>query len=171
MHVTAVILAAGSSTRFGSAKQLALFEGETLVDRAVRVASEVADRVIVVVQPGALPDVVGRVENPSFAEGIASSIRAGVRAAGETRVLLMLCDQPLITASHLRALLAVDAPVVATGYGGTAGVPAVFAPEVVPELLALEGDRGAKSVIVSHEAAVVPFEPAAVDVDRPEDLP
>ena len=84
----------------------------------------------------------------------------------------MLCDQPLITVQHLRALIASDAPIIATGYAGIAGVPAVFAPEFVPELLALRGDRGARVVIAAHRdiARVVPFEDAAVDIDRQDDL-
>jgi molybdenum cofactor cytidylyltransferase len=167
---TAIVLAAGSSTRLGMPKQDVVLDGETLLDRAVRLAGAVCDRVVVVVQPRAYQHVRGRVENADHAEGIASSIRAGVRAAGESRILMLLCDQPRITAEHLRALLAVDAPIVATGYRGIAGVPAVFAPEVRNELLGLTGDRGARVVIDAHEAHVIPFEDAAVDVDRSEDV-
>ena len=133
-----------------------LFDGETLLARATRVASEVADEVI----------VVTRENNPAAAEGMASSIRAGVSAAPrDARILITLCDQPLVTAEHLRALIAVDAPIVATGYSGIAGVPAIFAPSFVPELLALRGDVGARSIIERHGAHVIPFEDAAKDVD------
>jgi molybdenum cofactor cytidylyltransferase len=61
---------------------------------------------------------------------------------------------------------------VATGYAGMAGAPAVFAPSLVPDLLALRGDRGARVVIEAHRdmAKVVPFEDAAVDIDREDDL-
>lgn len=159
MRVVAVVLAAGSSTRLGRPKQELVYEGETLLARATRIAREVADEVI----------VVTRENNPEADEGIASSIRVGVRAAGEARVLILLCDQPRITAAHLRALLAVDAPIVATGYRGIAGVPAVFAPEVIPELLALRGDRGARTVIEQHEAQVVMFEDAAIDIDTEDE--
>jgi CTP:molybdopterin cytidylyltransferase MocA len=111
--------------------------------------------------------------NPEAEEGIASSIRTGVRLAGDNaRILILLCDQPLITIEHLRNLLAIDAPIVATGYAGIAGVPAVFAPEFVSELLALRGDRGARTVIEAHRdvVRVVPFEDAAVDIDTADDL-
>lgn len=160
MRVVAIVLAAGSSSRLGRPKQELVFDGETLLARATRIAREVADDVI----------VVTRENNPDADEGIASSIRAGVRAAGEARVLILLCDQPLITAAHLRALIAVDAPIVATGYRGIAGVPAVFAPELIPELLALRGDRGARVVIEKHGAHVIPFEDAGVDIDTDADL-
>jgi CTP:molybdopterin cytidylyltransferase MocA len=84
----------------------------------------------------------------------------------------MLCDQPLITVEHLRNLLAIDAPIVATRYSNIAGVPAVFAPEFAADLLALRGDRGARAVIEAHRdvTRVVPFEDAAVDIDTADDL-
>jgi molybdenum cofactor cytidylyltransferase len=161
--VVAVILAAGFSTRLGTSKQDIVFEGETLVARAERLARAVADNVIVVT-----PQL-----NPDAAEGIASSIRVGVRLAGDdARILIMLCDQPLITIEQLLALIATDSPIVATGYAGIAGVPAVFAPEFRSELLALRGDRGARAVIEAHRdvTRVVPFEDAAVDIDNADDL-
>ncbi|HEX3577333.1 MAG TPA: nucleotidyltransferase family protein [Thermoanaerobaculia bacterium] len=163
MRVAAVVLAAGSSTRLGTPKQAIIFEGETLLARAERLARAVAEEVIVVT-----PEL-----NPEAAEGIASSIRAGVRLAGDNaRILIMLCDQPLITVEHLRELVAIDAPIVASGYAGIAGVPAVFAPELGAELLALRGDHGARVVIAAHRdvTRVVPFEDASVDIDSADDL-
>jgi CTP:molybdopterin cytidylyltransferase MocA len=163
VRVAAVVLAAGSSTRLGTPKQDIVFEGETLVERAERLARAVADDVIVVT-----PDL-----NRDAAEGIASSIRVGVRLAGDNaRILIMLCDQPLITIEHLRNLIAIDAPIVATGYAGIDGVPAVFAPSFASELLALRGDSGARAIIEAHRdvTRVVPFEDAAVDIDSDEDL-
>jgi molybdenum cofactor cytidylyltransferase len=161
--VVAVVLAAGFSTRLGTPKQDIVFEGETLLERATRLAREVADDVV----------VVTRELNPDAAEGIASSIRAGVRAASpNARILIMLCDQPRITIEHLRELIAIDAPIVVTGYAGIAGVPAVFAPEFASELLALRGDRGARVVIEAHRdvTRIVTFEDAAVDIDSDADL-
>jgi molybdenum cofactor cytidylyltransferase len=163
VRVVAIVLAAGSSTRLGRPKQNIIVDGETLLQRAERVARSVADEVIVVTEQ----------LNPEAAEGIASSIRTGVRLAGEdARILITLCDQPLITAEHLRSLLDADAPIVATGYAGTAGAPAVFAPALAPDLLALRGDRGARVVIEAHRdiAVVVPFEDAALDIDREDDV-
>ena len=157
MRVVALVLAAGSSSRLGRPKQNVVFDSETLLARATRIAREAADEVI----------VVTRENNPHADEGMASSIRAGVaQVGGNARILITLCDQPLVTAEHLRALIAVGAPIVASGYGGIAGVPAVFAPEFIPELLALRGDRGARSIIAKHDAVVIPFPDAAVDVDE-----
>lgn len=163
MRVAAIVLAAGSSTRLGRPKQNIVLNGETMLERAERVARAVADEVIV---------VTDRL-NPDAKEGIASSIRTGVRLASHgARILITLCDQPLITVDHLRALITVDAPIVATGHSGIAGAPAVFAPELVPHLLSLRGDQGARAVIDSRRdiAVIIPFENAAVDIDREEDV-
>lgn len=163
MRVSAIVLAAGSSSRLGVAKQQIIFEGETLLDRTIRLARETCDEVI----------VVDAAKNPNAAEGIASSIRAGVSLApDDARLLMLVCDQPRITAEHLRALIAEDAPIVATGYSGITGVPAIFAPEFREELLALRGDRGARAIIERHrhQTRVIIFEDAAIDIDTPADL-
>lgn len=174
MTVAAIVLAAGSSSRLGRPKQGLRIGGMTLLERALKTASDVADHVVVVTAPrcpmpsGLLARVV---VNERAAEGLGSSIRAGVAAAGDdARLLLMLVDQPLVTADHLRTLLAQDAAIAATGYAGIAGVPVAFAPEFRSALLGLAGDRGARVIIEAHRArvAVVPFEDAALDIDDEE---
>lgn len=172
MRVVAVVLAAGSSSRLGRAKQEIVFRGATLLDRAIRTARLAAPDVIVVVNAPASRADARFVVNEDAAEGIGSSIRAGVAAAGDaTRILVTLCDQPFVTPEHLRSLLAIDAPIVATGYRGIAGVPACFQSSLFGELLALRGDRGARVVIEAHrdETIVVPFEDAAIDIDTDQD--
>ncbi|MFZ2493762.1 MAG: nucleotidyltransferase family protein [Thermoanaerobaculia bacterium] len=178
MRLTAVVLAAGLSSRLGHPKQLAEVGGESLLRRAVRAAIDAGcDETIVVLPPGLFADQLEGlkatiVENPGRDEGIASSIRTGVQAAGEGRILVMLCDQPLVNAAHLRKLAGLGHDIVATAYAGGAGVPAIFAPSLRAELLALRGDRGARSVIRAHAAAcaTVALEAAAVDIDTPSDL-
>jgi molybdenum cofactor cytidylyltransferase len=169
---TIIVLAAGFSRRFGSPKQLHLVDGEPLVRRAARIARE-AGNTIVVIPPNAqairdaLQNVdVTIVENADAAEGMASSIRAGVRAC-EGNVLITLCDQPNITADHLRALATTDAPIAATAYANTLGVPAFFSLRFRNDLLALRGDSGAKAIVESHrnEIAVIKLESAAEDID------
>ena len=171
--LTIVVLAAGSSRRFGSPKQLHVFEGETLLHRAARVASEVAETLVVL--PPNAPLIreaihglaVRFVENANAAEGVASSIRAGVRVSTGD-MLLMTCDQPYITADHVRALAAAG-PLAASGYAETFGIPAFFAASYRPQLLSLRSDVGAKTLLLRHRDAlnIVPFEPAAIDFDEP----
>lgn len=167
MPLTCIVLAAGASRRLGHPKQLVEFEGEPLLVRAARLARCVAPTIVVTRHEFAAL-VPGAIVNESPDEGMASSIRLGV-AACDGDVLLMLCDQPLITAEHLRALVEAHAPIAATAYAGTLGVPAFFAKEFRDELLALRGDVGAKRVIERHREVVVGvrFEAAAVDVDGP----
>lgn len=162
MRVTIVILAAGFSRRFGSPKQLFVYEGETLLARAVRVARGACDDVVVVTRPEFFVEGARVVINEHAEEGIASSIRSGVEACDDA-VLLMLCDQPHITTSHLRAMIDADAPLVATGYAGVVGVPALFGREYREALLALRGDHGAQALL--QNAVVIPCEAAAIDLD------
>jgi len=188
----AVILAAGASTRLGQAKQLIEVEGESLLRRTARLTLEAGCAPVVVVlgyeaermRAGLEGPGVDVVENANWREGMGSSVRCGVRAAfaeGKTgarpdTVLLLVCDQPRLTAGHLRALLAQQATggmaITASQYAGRNGVPAVFAAELVPELLACAGDQGAREVIRKDPTRVrgVEWPEGAIDIDRPEDL-
>ena len=161
--MTIVVLAAGASKRLGHPKQLVEIDGETLLARAYRIASAVAKTIVVTRREFAFGDALIN-EHPE--EGMASSIRLGV-AACDGEVLLMTCDQPHVTAAHLRALIDAGAPIAATAYAGIAGVPAFFAKEFRDELLALRGDVGARSVIERHREVVVaiPLPEGDLDVD------
>ena len=159
MGVTAVVLAAGFSRRFGSAKQLFTYFDEPLVRRAARVAREVAPVVVVIPKDAEIRQAlegldVTIVENEERAEGMASSIRAGVRAC-DGDVLLTVCDQPAVNAAHLQKLIDSRAPIAASGYDGTVGVPALFSATYRDALLALQGDSGAKSLLLANEVHVV----------------
>jgi molybdenum cofactor cytidylyltransferase len=181
--VAAVVLAAGSSRRMGKPKLLLRWGASSLLRRAVEAALAAADRVVVVVGPdpdrmreelAGLPVQV--VVNPDHAQGLASSLRCGLRALPDApAVLVTLADQPRVTGDHLRRLVeayrTTGAPVVAASYAGTVGVPAVFRRDLFGELLSLQGDSGARPVIERHrdEAVLVPVPEAAVDVDTPED--
>ncbi len=184
-----MILAAGASTRLGRPKQLLPFRGRSLLRHAAETALASSCRPVVVVL-GALADrLKGELRglpvtvaiNPQWNEGISSSIRAGLKAlapegAGPNAVLIMLCDQPLISAQFLDRLVAVHqssgSGIVAAEYEGGAGVPALFSRAYYSELAALSGNRGAKPVIVKHakHAERIPLPEAAMDIDRPEDI-
>ncbi|AWO02086.1 hypothetical protein DLD77_10455 [Chitinophaga alhagiae] len=174
-----VILAAGASTRLGRPKQLLPYKGDTLLNRAIKAAAGVHAAAVAVVlgaeaeliQSGVTVPVV---VNPQYEEGMASSIRCGIQymiTQGAERVILMVCDQPHVDAAHLSALLAqqeaTGAKIAASYYEGRSGVPALFDKSLFPELLALEGDVGARHVIEKHAAGtvVVPFPAGAVDID------
>ncbi len=184
MRVASILLAAGGSTRLGSPKQLLTYQGQTLLRRAAGAVLETGCHPVVAVL-GAKADEtrielagldIAIVENPAWERGMGSSLKLGLQAlAGHALdgVLLTLCDQPLVGAPQLRALLATFAtpcPLVAAGYGGTVGVPAVFGSQYFAQLLALPDAAGAKQLLVSHrkELTTCAMPEAAVDIDTRE---
>ncbi|MBV9926967.1 MAG: nucleotidyltransferase family protein [Acidobacteria bacterium] len=173
----------------GRPKQTLRYGGESLLRRAVLAALGAGCRPVVVVT-GANAESSGRelegldvreVLNPLWETGMASSVRAGVEAlagadVGADAAVLLLCDQPHVNAEVISELVAAHraggAPVVASAYGGSFGVPALFAKSLFVELARLEGAAGAKQVIKRHapEAHFLPFPGGEVDVDTPEDF-
>jgi len=176
----ALILAAGAGRRMGGPKALLPFEGETLLRRAARAALEAGcDPVVVVTgdwDPGLDDLAIRAVTNLGAAEGMASSIRAGVAALPpEARsVLILTVDQPAVDAPLLRRLLALattdPSHPAACAYVDTLGIPAVFPRRLFPDLLALRGDRGAKAILLREDTAVLPFPEGEADLDTPDDL-
>ena len=183
--VALVLLAAGASTRMGRPKQLLPYHGRTLLRQAAETAVATGCAPIILVT-GALHDALlaeiaglplQAVHNPDWETGMASSIRAGLAAvapASPRAVLIMLTDQPLLTPELLHQLIAqqqaTQAPIVATAYGDTLGVPAIFDATMLPELLKLQGAQGAGPLIARLGAAVgqVAFPAGLLDVDTPE---
>jgi CTP:molybdopterin cytidylyltransferase MocA len=172
----AVLLAAGASRRLGRPKQLVELDGEPLVHRIARIALTACEPVAVVAGAVPLGDVladlpVAIVDNVVWAEGIASSIRAGIAwASAAEAVVLLTCDQLLLDGAHLHMLIRASggSRLAASRYEGVLGVPAVFPCELFPVLLALEGDRGAQPLL---EAAVpVDWPAGARDLDTLADL-
>jgi molybdenum cofactor cytidylyltransferase len=191
--VAVILLAAGGSSRLGFPKQLLPFEGLPLVRRAALTAlASRADRVAVVVGAHAA-DVahaldgaaVEIVRHAAWTGGQASSLRAAlahVTSVGPVvdGVIVMLCDQPRVTAHLLDALIdrcqLGGACLAATAYGADGrppvlGAPALFDRAFFAELNRLTGDEGAKSIIQRHrtEVAAVSFPDAAADIDTVAD--
>ena len=190
MSVAAIVLAAGASRRLGQPKQLVMLKGERLLEHALRVSKEAGATPVVVVL-GAHQDAIRaavRFEdaivlvNEDWEKGLATSIHSGLRAVDDmdakiAGVLLLSCDQPRLTADHLRSMIAQFegefAPtIIASAYGEVKGVPAIFPRKAFPELRALDGDRGARGVILHPPCAVItlPFEGGEVDIDLPRDI-
>lgn len=172
----AVVLAAGASTRLGQPKQLAMLAGETLLERTVRVAREAGCAPVVVVLGASATEICAGcalgnallVVNREWSEGIASSLRAGVASLGDADgAVLMTCDQPAVTAAHLRALMESGGP-AASGYAGRRGVPAYLPAAWFGELMKLRGDAGARELL--RDAQVLELPGGELDVDTPESL-
>ncbi|MDD1620833.1 MAG: nucleotidyltransferase family protein [Methylococcaceae bacterium] len=184
--VYAVILAAGASTRMGSPKQLLVWENRTLLGHVVsNVRSLLEERSVVVL--GAHDESiqacmnlagVNVIVNRDWREGIASSIRAGIGAlpASASAVAILLCDQPLIGRAQIQALLnrwqSEPSRIVASVYSDGLGVPALFPAEFFRHLMKLEGDRGAKAVLMKFESSLskIPMPEAELDIDSARDF-
>jgi molybdenum cofactor cytidylyltransferase len=182
----AILLAAGNSTRMGSAKQLLDFRGQPLLRHAAKSALSAGCHPVIVVLGAREPEIrsalanlpVEIVVNERWPEGMGTSIQAGLRALENrdvTGAILTLVDQPFVTSGFLTGLVASHResgrPIVAAQYSGTAGVPVFFAREAFPLLMALKPDQGCKGVILGHpaDALLVDCPEAAMDIDTPED--
>jgi xanthine dehydrogenase accessory factor len=187
VRVVAAILAAGQSKRLGRPKQLISYDGQPLVRRIAETTLDSScDAVAVVVGAHAeetmstlvrLPLEI--IANADWMEGMASSIRAAVAWAA-TRdadaLLLAVCDQPLLTTSHLdrlvRAWRAAPDVLVASRYDGVLGVPAIFDRRRFPVLASLFGDHGARGILRAARVLIaIDWPDGAVDVDTESDLP
>lgn len=179
MSIAAVVLAAGASRRLGRPKQDVQIAGETLLQRAIRIAREASlSPVIVVTRVGAeCAESIGwdasviRAVNHEADEGLASSIRCGIALASSHRVVgavILACDQPALRPNHLRALAENRDRLTASSYAGSIGVPAYFPSTYFPMLLQLRGDTGARKLLT--DAHAVTAEDLSLDIDREEDL-
>jgi molybdenum cofactor cytidylyltransferase len=188
MSTAGLVLAAGSSRRMGSPKQLLLIDGKPLLGHVVgQVCASKLDHVVVVLGAAAA-EIRGRVNlgratvliNPDHTSGMASSLRAGLAslAGGVDRVVVILGDQPDVDASQLDRLLDLQEtsglPAAALSFNGLLHPPVVLERELWGDLMALEGDVGCRAVIRARPELVARLPVAGdlkhpVDVDTPED--
>ena len=185
-----LILAAGSSSRMGQSKQMLLIKDEPLLRRTVRTALSTNGGNIIVVLGSVyeehLPMIsdmpVDIVHNEQWDKGIGSSLKAGLRYIVNSELaealMILVCDQAFVTGEYLDKLINAyrkhtqsSTTIVASKYGNTVGVPAIFDKVHFDELLALEDDKGAKKVIMSHSEGLytVDFPEGILDIDTPED--
>ena len=178
--IAAVVLAAGGSTRLGEPKQLVMIAGETLLERAVRTASEAGCTPVVVVLGADYVQVMAncdlgdavQVINDKWMEGMATSIRLGVQTLGVVAkdtegVVLMTCDQPAVTVDHLNLLMRRQ-EIKASRYAGKNGVPAYFPRKCFGELISLTGDAGARVLLA--QARFEDLAHGELDVDTVDDI-
>jgi molybdenum cofactor cytidylyltransferase len=180
------LLAAGSATRFGSDKlQHALPHGVSIAVQSARHLKSALGRVVAVVRPGADQLVASlKAEGcevvicENAAEGMGASLACAARAAGDADgYLIALADMPFLrrtTIAAVRDALAAGAPLAAPYFRARRGHPVGLARGFFQELLALQGDEGAKRLLAAHEKQMVKIpvgDPGALrDIDRPEDL-
>jgi molybdenum cofactor cytidylyltransferase len=166
--VSALLLAAGESTRMGQLKALLPWSGVPLIRyQAEQMLAAGVERLVIVVGHRAVevldhvsPDPrVAIVENPLYQTGKVSSILAGVRATPRgSHILIVGVDQPrpvTLVAQTIDAHLTSGASITIAGCAGRRGHPVVFAPALRPELLAIdEASQGLRAILQRHATAV-----------------
>jgi molybdenum cofactor cytidylyltransferase len=178
--IAGLLLAAGGARRFGSQKLLAPLGGSPLVRRAAATLATETDQLWVVV--GSEAAAVRRaldglpacfVENEQWAEGLSSSLAAGIRALpqGFDAIVIGLGDQPSVEREVIRRVIdrwrETARPIVSARYRGVRGHPVLLAREVFGEASSVRGDVGARELIMREPERV-----AFVDVngDPPRDV-
>lgn len=185
-RVYAVVLAAGSSTRFDGKKLLQDLCGKPLLHYSLSAAQEgLPGNVVLVAGHDArgiikcgknLADIVA--VNSDYSSGQGTSVATGVSACREfaDAVIILLADQPFVTADTLARLIeawsGTDDRIVVSDYGETQAPPVLFGRGTFDRLCALAGDQGAKSLLRSGAFDVVKVAPGSpgIDIDTPEDL-
>jgi len=188
-RIAAILLAAGKSSRMGSNKMLEDIGGTPMVARtAQRLLSSHARPIVAVLGNqadtvdaalGKLP--VERVRNANFADGLSTSLKAGLGAlpSGIDGAIVCLGDMPLITGRDLDKLIAAFNPlegraIVVPVRNGKRGNPVLWARRFFPEMAALAGDVGARHLIGEHADLVAEVEmdtdSVLVDIDTPDAL-
>ncbi len=194
-RVAVIVLAAGASSRFGSAKQGAHVQGMSLAERALRVALDCGAGDILLVTGAHAATTLAALErlsageknrvqiehNTAWATGQASSVRTGIQAldAATGAAIFMPVDQPFLHADLLRQMAVAwqaGASIVAPSVNGELrGAPALFDRVWFDELAALEGDKGGRVLLQRHAKKVctieVSDECSLLDIDTPADLP
>lgn len=179
MTAAGVVLAAGASRRLGSPKQLLAYRGRTLLDAVLTTARTAGLSQVVVALGGAADEVRSRVDlqgvdvvlNPSFGEGCATSIRTALSRVDEDAdgIVLLLGDQPGVTAESIRALLAGagDHAVGVCAYDDAPGHPLWFHRRTFETLAGLHGDKAVWKLVDTGDDVVRVEVPGPVprDVD------
>lgn len=181
-----IILAAGSSSRFGSAKQLLHFNNKTLLQHVIDEAIDAGAAPIVVVTGSNTEEVSKGIKqaqlvlNENWKEGMASSIVVGVKKIitlnnDIENIIIAVCDQPFVSADLFRQLYQTKTKSVkhnvASAYANTIGTPALFTQKYFDALMSLTGDEGAKKILKANtdDIATIDFPQGNIDIDTKED--
>lgn len=183
-----ILLAAGSSSRLGQSKQLLDVEGQPLLRRSVGAAYACAGANTLVVlgaqhetHEKAIADLPVQITvNNHWEDGMGSSLKEGLNflrnfIADLEAIVVMVCDQPLVTSEHLNKIIREHAQsrqkIVASGYASTLGVPALFHRSLFDPIMKLDDQHGAKKIIESHRELVktIEFPEGVIDIDTRDD--
>ena len=187
-NITALILAAGSSSRMGKSKQFLEVSGKALLIKTIEnVLNSLIKNIVVVLGHNSeahtklikhLPTTI--VHNTSWERGMGSSIKAGMdemekKDQAVDGVICMVCDQPYLTSDHLNSLITAfnnnPKKIIASSYRNTIGVPVLFPKKYFDELTNLDDAQGAKTILDSNKQEIISinFPRGEIDLDTKED--
>ncbi len=187
--ITAVVLAAGLASRMGHNKLTSTVRGKPLLRHAVESAvNSHASGVVVVTgnDEQAVKSVleglpVRFVRNDDFRRGLSTSLRAGIRAVPDDSdgAIILLGDMPKVESGLIDKMIAAFSPedgraICVAAHGGRRGNPVLWSRQFFPDILALEGDVGARHLMAANDEAVCEAEAGndgpLIDIDTPEAL-
>lgn len=188
MKLAILIMAAGSSSRMGSIKQLLKIDGKTLLEKGIQTSKKITNGPILCVL-GAHAETIKKevtfnnihlVINKEYASGLSSSIQSGIEYLQKKQlsfdgILILLADQPAIQPSYyqeMKTLFSANPQnIIASAYETKMGVPAIFPKKYLSEIMQIRGDKGAQEFIQLNKLEVLsPKIPVNLfDLDTPED--
>lgn len=186
-RIAAVVLAAGLSSRMPGNKLLAPLAAKPVVRHVVEAAVASRASPVLVITGSAAAEVttaldklnVQFIENKDYAKGLSESLKCGVRNTPDDSdgVLVLLGDMPFVTPALIDSLInAFDQghEICVPRHNGRRGNPVLWGRRFFPDLLALSGDKGARSLMDLHADALCELEvgddASLIDIDTPDDL-
>ncbi len=184
-----IILAAGSSSRLGHPKQLVNINGKPLLQKMAEAAITSGCKPVIVIlgayiekiKPSINHLAINILENKNWENGMGSTISCGMDFLINNHpdleaVILLVCDQYYLSEKNIAELISAfektNKNIVASKYGDTIGVPALFSKDKFADLSQLNGKKGAKKIIQANpkNTAIVEFSEGVFDLDTHGDL-
>lgn len=188
MKIAILILAAGTSSRMGSPKQLLTINGKTFIEIAIENAIKTTVKDVFCVLGANAEKIKSEISNQNvefifnknYKKGLSSSIVFGIEYIKKQHlnfdaVLILLVDQPEVDTEYLNDLIATfqknKTKIIASSYSKKSGVPAIFPKKYFKSLQLLKGDKGAKEFLQKHTSEIIQLKrkQAFLDIDLPEE--
>jgi molybdenum cofactor cytidylyltransferase len=188
MHLVTLILAAGSSSRMGSIKQLLSINGKTLLQHTLDLSTKIKSKKTLCVLGAHAEEIMQKVDgeniefiiNKNHKLGLSTSIISGIEYLQKEKILfdglfILLADQPAIKEDYYDEMMCLFSEkrtkIIASNYGNTLGVPAIFPAVFTDDLLQIKGDKGAKEFLQKNKKSTLSPQTSVnlLDIDTPND--
>ena len=188
MHLVTLILAAGSSSRMGSIKQLLSINGKTLLQQTLDLSTKIKSTKTLCVLGAHAEEIMQKVDgknvefiiNKNHKLGLSASIISGIKYLQKEKIpfdglFILLADQPAIKQDYYNEMMRLfnekRTKIIASNYGNTLGVPAIFPAIFTNDLLQITGDKGAKEFLQKNKRSTLSPQTLVnlLDIDTPKD--